>query len=163
MNELRWVSSPNGSVALDDRTYPVLFTTFVGASDHTTLRAFFDWNDAFLARAEREKKMFTMITDASVASAPDANARVLIAELTKKMQRDHPAADALRIPGPVVIDNPLIRGALTAVGWIMGTSLETEYADSCEAAITIVKQRFEARGAAWPVGLTPKGYVPARR
>jgi hypothetical protein len=163
MGELRWATSPNGSVALDDRTFPVLFTTFVGGADATTLRAFFAWNDAFLARAEREKRVFSLITDASVARPPDANARALIAELTKKMQRDHQAADALRVQGPVVIDNPLIRGALTAVGWIMGTSLETEYADSCEAAITLVQQRFVARGAPWPAGLTPKSYVPARR
>lgn len=163
MPELRWVESTAGSVALDDRTYPVVFATWVGAADEKTLRAFFAWNDEILRRATREQRVFSMITDATRAGRPDAAARALIAELTKKMQQDHVAADPYRVVGPVVVDNPLVRGALTAVGWIMGTNLETEYAESCEAAIRTVQARFETRGARWPAGLTPSGYVPARR
>jgi hypothetical protein len=163
MGELRWVNSTTGSVGLDDRTYPVVFATWVAAADATTLRAFFAWNDEILKRAKKERRVFSMITDATRAAGPDAAARALIAELTKEMQRKHPEIDALRIVGPVVVDNALVRGALTAVGWIMGTSLETEYAASCADAIALVKSRFEQRGAAWPDALDAKKYVPARR
>jgi hypothetical protein len=163
MGELRWVSSTGGSVALDDRTYPVVFATWIGSADATTLRGFFDWNTEILRRATREKRVFSMITDATRANRPDAAARAMIAELTKDMQVKHADSDAYRVVGPVVVDNPLVRGALTAVGWIMGTNFETEYADSCASAITIVQKRFVARGAPWPAELTPTGYTPARR
>ncbi len=162
MGEIRWVTSTSGSVALDDRTYPVVFATWIGSADAATLRAFFSWNDALLRRVTSERRTFTMITDATRAQRPDAAARSIIAELTQQMRRDHVASEPFRVVGPVVLDNPLVRGALTAVGWIMGTSLDTEYAPSCVEAITLVQQRFSARGAAWPEGLTATGYVPAR-
>lgn len=163
MGEIRWVTSAAGAVALDDRTYPVMFGTWVGVAEAATLRAFFAWNDELLRRAARERRVFTLITDATRAGRPDAAARAIVADLTKAMQRDHVAAEAFRVVGPVVVDNPLVRGALTAVGWIMGTSLDTEYSDSCAAAIALVQRRFTERGAPWPEGLTPNGYVPARR
>jgi len=163
MGELRWVTSTGGSVALDDRTFPVVFATWVAAAEAPTLRAFFEWNGRVLERAVRERRAFSLITDATRAAGPDAAARAMIAELTAQMQRDHPAADKYRVVGPVVVSNPIIRGALTAVGWIMGTNLETEYSESCAAAITLVQARFAERGAQWPEGLTPQGYVPARR
>ena len=163
MGELRWVSSGGSSVALDDRTYPVVIATWIGVADAVTLRAFFDWNNEIVARATRERRVFSMITDATRAGRPDAAARSLIAELTEQMQRDHKDADAYRVAGPVVVDNPLVRGALTAVGWIMRSGLETQYSESCAAAIAYVQKRFADRGASWPEGLTPTGYVPARR
>lgn len=163
MPELRWVTSPGGSIALDDRTYPVVFATWVGSAEAPTIRAFFEWNTAVLQRAVREKRVFSMITDATRADRPDAAARALIAELTSEMRRKHVDAEAFRIVGPVVVDNPLVRGALTAVGWIMGTSLDTEYADTCASAISLVQRRFADRGASWPAGLTPTGYQQARR
>ena len=163
MGEVRWVSSPIGSVALDDRTYPVVFVTWIGVADAATLRPFFEWNGQILRRAVKERRTFSMITDATRAGRPDAAARSIIAELTKQMQRTHADADVYRVVGPIVVDNPLVRGALTAVGWIMGTSLDAEYADSCPAAIALVQKRFAERGADWPVGLTARGYVPARR
>ncbi len=163
MGEVRWVSSPIGSVALDDRTFPVVFVTWIGVADAATLRPFFEWNAQILRRAVKERRPFSMITDATLAGRPDAAARSIIAELTQQMQRNHADADPYRVLGPIVVDNPLVRGALTAVGWIMGNGLEVEYADSCPSAITLVQKRFEDRKADWPTGLTARGYVPARR
>lgn len=163
MGEIRWVTSGVGAVALDDRHYPVVLATWEGPASATTLGAFFDWNDDVLRRAIAEKRHFSLITDAARAARPDAAARAIIAERTQRMQRERAAADPYRIVGPVVLEDPLVRGALTAVGWIMGTSLETEYAASCEEAIALVRGRFAAKGAAWPASLDPARYVPARR
>lgn len=163
MGELRWVTSGAGAVALDDRHYPVVIATWEGPADAVTLGTFFDWNDDVLRRAIQDRRHFSLITDAARAERPDAAARAIIAERTQRMQRERADADPYRIVGPVVLDNPLVRGALTAVGWLMGTSLDTEYAPSCAAAIATVRDRFASKGAPWPASLDPKRYVPARR
>lgn len=163
MAELRWVTTPTGSVALDDRTYPVVFATWIGASDAESIQAFFDWNDAVLRRVAADRRVFTLVTDATLASRPDPAARALIAERTARMTREHTTVEAFRVTGPIVIENPLVRGALTAIEWVLGTSMNAEYVDTCATAIASARRGFEKRGAPWPAGLTPDGYVPARR
>src|SRR5687768_13462427 len=97
MAELRWVESPKGAVALDDRTFPVLFATWTGHAEEKTVRAFYAWNDVQLKRVTAEGAVFSLITDAIAAERPDAAIRALLAELTRSMQQAHPAVEALRV------------------------------------------------------------------
>jgi hypothetical protein len=162
MGELRWVESTRGSLALDDRAFPVLFATWVGHADEKTVRAFYAWNDVQLKRVALERTAFALITDAVAAERPDAPVRALLAELTRAMQKDHPTAETFRASSIVVLESPFVRGALTAVGWLMG-GMETEYAPTCAEALQRSESRFRDRGAKWPVGLTPSGYVRATK
>jgi hypothetical protein len=161
MAEVRWVTSGASALALDDRTFPVVFATWIGAPDTTLIRAFFAWNDAVLARVAQEHTVFVLISDGTAAARPDAAGRLLIADLTREMAKSHSAVEPLRAASLVVLDNPLVRGAMTAIGWLMG-GMHNDYAASCAAAITFARERFEARGANWPAGLTPESYVPLR-
>lgn len=162
MGELRWVESQKGALGLDDRAFPVFFATWIGDADEASIRAFFAWNNRQLERALAERTPFSLITDAISAERPDAPARALIAELTREMGRTHGAAEPLRTGSIVVLENPFVRGALTAVGWLMG-GMETEYAPTCAEAIKRTEARFRERGARWPVGLTASGYQRARK
>lgn len=149
-------------MAVDDRTYPVLFATWVGHSSLETMRAFYEWNDTQLKRVVADNVRFALITDAIDAERPNAPVRQMIADKTKEMQRTHVKAEALRTSSIVVVENPFVRGALTAVGWLMG-GMETEYAANLPEAITRTEGYFRAKSASWPVGLTPNGYRRAKR
>jgi hypothetical protein len=162
MAELRWVEGQKGALALDDRTFPVVFATWIGHSDESLIRAFYAWNDEQLKRVTREKCAFALITDAILAERPEAPVRSLIADLTREMQRTHAVAETYRTGSIVVLESALVRGALTAVGWLMG-GMQTEYAPACAEAIQRIEARFRERGAPWPRGLTATSYQRAKR
>jgi hypothetical protein len=162
MGELRWVESTKGAVALDDRAFPVLFVTWAGWADDKTVRAFFTWNEAQLTRVVSERVAYAMINDAIDAERPDAPTRALLAELTTKLQKEHARSEPYNASSVLVIESPVVRGAITAIGWLMG-GLDVECAPTCAVAIERTQERFRARAAPWPMGLTATGYRRAKR
>lgn len=163
MSELRWVESGSSAIALDATWYPVLFTTWFGTANDRTIREYFDWTNAQLRRIEKEQRAYSMIVDADSADRPAPQIRSLLAELTAEQTRVHAAARAMRVGTFVVMTNPMLRGALTAIQWLTASRIETEYAPSCAQAITLTEERLVARGSALPTGLSSAAYRRPRR
>ncbi len=63
----------------------------------------------------------------------------------------------------VIIESTLIRGALTAIGWLTG-GMSNEMFASCSQALARAKELYLKRGQAWPAELEPDRYqrVPER-
>ncbi len=147
-----------GSLVFDERYYPVLVATWQGSATAGAIEHYFLHNDRNLRIAIASGQHFAMINDAAKAARPDAQARALIAKYTQRMKDELGAADALRAANFVVVTNALVRGALTAIGWIVG-GMDHEYASSVEDALERSRALLAARGVSWPEDLSPSGYA----
>ncbi len=149
-------------VIVDERYYPIMITTWIGNASKEAVDWFFVHNDRELARVIKEGQVHAMLTDACAASRPDATARSQIAAKTNEVKARYPEADALRAVSFVVLTNALIRGALTAVGWLVG-GMDHEYTSTMEEALLKTKAAFETKKVPWPAGLDPSRYSVSAR
>lgn len=148
------VADPGGSIVLDDRYEPILIATWFGAPGAESIRRFFAWNDAVLARA-RLRGGYVLITDSNEAKRPAPLERRLISELTAAMPED---ATALNVGNYVVLNNPLIRGALTAMQWLSPSPWAITTVASCAEAITRSLADLEQAKLSAPSGLVAADY-----
>ncbi len=150
---LRWADGTDGDViAMDDTYFPVIVATWVGAPTERSVRAYFKWLDEMLARARRDVTPLVNVTDAGPAKTPGPDVRRLISELTK--QWEGTGADKHAVTAYVVVDNALIRGVLTALGWLHGDLHATHVASCTEALEAALRDLARARKPA-PPGLLP--------
>lgn len=150
---IRWADGTDSDmIAMDDTYFPVIVATWVGAPTEKSVRAYFQWLHEMLARAKRDSTLFINITDASLAKTPAPDVRRLIAELTTTLE--NAGADKNAVSAYVVVDNPLIRGVLTALGWLHG-SMNVTHVATCKEALDLgLRQLGRARKPA-PHGLDP--------
>jgi hypothetical protein len=125
----------NSELFLDDSLSPILVATFVGPATLTLVDRFHQWCDQHDAICQREGRPVIMISDATRAGRPPAPVRRAFAE--------HSFTSETR--SYAVIDNPLIRGAMTAVGWLVGDSFDVisckTLADAFELASEFARER----------------------
>jgi hypothetical protein len=151
---VRWADGTDGDViAMDDTYFPVLVATWMGAPTEKSVRAYFQWLGEMLARARREGTPLVNVTDAGPAKTPGPDVRRLISELTKAWEAT--GADAKAVTAYVVVDNALIRGVLTALGWLHGDLHVTHVSTCAEALDGALLALARARKPA-PVGLSPE-------
>jgi hypothetical protein len=146
----------SGTVIVDDRFFPVLISTWSGRANETTVRAFFEWSQRQMQRARKEGVKILQISDATDAERPDPVTRRLLAELTD-LQGDE-AAD-LNYTSLVVLENPVIRGAMTAIGWLTRRKLELVAVADMPTAIRRAREELTKAGVKPPADLDPGSYV----
>lgn len=150
--------SDRGAVVVDLRHHPIVITTWFGKATPNTVEGFFRVSiDAYRAAIARAIP-HVLITDTEESDMPDAAVRAQIAELTKAQNEALAPSAALNYGSYVVISNPIIRGALTAIGWLTG-GMDNVNVSTCAEAITRAKADYEAKGGKWPVTLTAEGYT----
>lgn len=106
----------DSTVFLDDDHLPILIVTWVGAATVANIKRFYAWGSERAATASADGKLLVMINDALDAGRPGPEARNAFAK--------HQMASDVVIASPVVITNPLVRGAMTAVGWLLGDRMK---------------------------------------
>lgn len=150
---IRWADGTDGDmIAMDDTYFPVIVATWVGAPTEKSVRVYFAWLHEQLTRALRERSPMVNITDAGPAKNPSPDVRRLIAELTKKLE--DAGADKKAVTAYVVIENAVIRGVMTALGWLHGNMAAVHVASCTEALQLGIRDLSRARKAA-PSGLDP--------
>lgn len=147
----RFVAS-RGEVIFDDQHWPFLFVTWRGTADVATVDAYFDAQQEATERARAEGTRLVVVSDALEAENPPAVVRRRIAERSDAMRYEDAHAASF-----VVLANPLVRGALTAIRWWSSSSLSVQYVATCEEAI----ERGLARLG--ELGIAPPGSSPAGR
>jgi hypothetical protein len=152
----RQFDSPRGSIVCDETHWPVVIITWIGRADADSVRKFFAWNRSVLPRADKAGG-YVMITDASAAARPDADVRRLVAELNDELP---PEARDLSIGNYVVITNPLIRGAMTAMQWVSRSEWQAIQVSSMHEAIRRSFIELDKAGKLRPRSLDPDRYVP---
>ncbi len=152
---IRWADGTDGDmIAMDDTYFPVIVATWVGAPTERSVRVYFQWLQEVFARAKRDGTVLVNITDAGPAKTPSPDVRRLIAELTKELE--DAGADKQAVAAYVVIENAVIRGVLTALGWLHGNMQVTHVAsctEALEAGIAVLARNRKR---------APQGLDPAR-
>ena len=121
------------SIIIDERTLPIVVTTWFGEATERIIDDYFDWFGARLARARASRERFVLLTDTYAIERPTPMVRKRLAERTKAQ---NPAdAKAATIGSVVVIENALVRGAVTALGWILPSLSDSEFVGSIGEAI----------------------------
>ena len=147
--------SPEGFIDINEEHWPVVIATWEGSNNVAAVRDFFAWNESVITRARRAGG-YLMITDADKAQRPPPDVRRAVAELTDAMPRD---AINLSIGNYVVITNPLVRGALTAMQWVSRREWKSTQVGSMAEAIEQALSDLDAVGRERPPGLNPRNYV----
>ena len=109
MSELRRLTSPEGTIDIDERFWPVVIVTWRGNNGVAAVREFFAWNESILPRARAEGG-YLMITDADGAQRPPPEVRRLVAELNDALPDE---TKDLSIGNYVVITSALVRGPIS--------------------------------------------------
>lgn len=101
---------------LDDALAPILVATWVGPATLALVAKFHRWTEEQTAVAKREAKPVIMVNDGTAAGRPSADVRRAFAE--------HEFDPEVEFRSFVVVVNPLVRGAVTAIGWLVGDSFD---------------------------------------
>jgi hypothetical protein len=114
------------------------------ALDDSMLDRFFQTYEAVMARGQR----FVTVTDATaVASRPTPVVRRRLAEWTSKVEKD---LIVLSVGDARVVESALIRGAMTAIGWVHQHPIEQKWFTKTEDALELAIGRLDSAGVAVP-------------
>ena len=135
-------------VILDTSTFPLVVATLPEEVHGADLERLFADYAAVYARHEQ----FAAITDLSrLSKMPGAKERKMIAEWLRSMD------DKVRRYGLctiLLVRSPLVRGALTATGWIFAPPIPHFYPATFEEALDIATAQLHAAGLEAPADVS---------
>jgi hypothetical protein len=134
-------------IYLDARYFPTIITTWVGTANVENCEWFASWYDAQIDRAIAEGVKIVSISDTLDASRPPPEVRKFFADW---MDRLGDRADEGSLQSIAIIPNPLMRGALTAVGWVNPKARLVKGVASLSDALHSAQAAYESRGLAAP-------------
>lgn len=106
----------DAELVLDDRLSPILIATWFGSASAKTIDAFHAWVDERISDARSRGEHLALINDSTDANRPSPAVRGKFTE--------HEFDTKILIAIPAVITNPLVRGAMTAAGWVLGDRMK---------------------------------------
>jgi hypothetical protein len=143
----------DGVIVIDDRYAPVFISTFVGNTDPAGAKWFMKCQEELALRQVVLGRAVCTITDATRASSPSPEARRAWAETMR--DQDRRVKDG-SLPNVVVLSSALIRGALTAIGWLNPEIRDLKTVGTMTEALVLVRRAYEKAGK--PVPALPNGY-----
>lgn len=144
---------PRGVVILDDRYAPLVISSFSGEIDLPLAH----WFEATLREVVHREfnagRKIVHIHDTSRITTTKPEMRKFWAEFA---ERNHGTLDLKTLGNPVVVTSALMRGVLTAIGWLNPRASVLEIFPSLDAALRESLRRLEGVGT--PVVLPLGGY-----
>ncbi len=138
---------------VDVRHLPLVVTTWFGAPSLGLVEAYDGWLRRFVEASTIGARKVVILDDASRAGRPTPQVRGRLAQL------DCP--DAVIVARLIVVQNPAIRGATTALSWITGKQLRT--IETLEAGVNEALKIFATRGIVPPRKLEIEQPQPSTR
>jgi hypothetical protein len=139
-----------------DASHPgVVISTWFGAPNAELVERYFEWLEPRLARFAADKVPYGLINDASEAGRPQPTVRRMLAE---RGDAASAASVKLMLGSYTVIENPLVRGVMTALSWVSRGGWSTTIIGSCGDAIERLAEDFDAGGAPFPTTLKRATY-----
>lgn len=129
------------SLEINTSLWPIVITTPRGEVTDADFQRLFATFDVFWKRGEQ----FVTISDTSVIGTVSAKQRQMVGEWLKQ---NRASIEKLSIGAVLVVESALMRGAMTAIGWVSQSPLDMTY----------VKNWEQATDAA--LGLLEKSYLP---
>ena len=144
------------TIVLDTQYWPVIITTWFGEANEAAITRFFVENDArVFARAQRERTPVVLISDAAHAERPSAKVRKVLADKTSSQSKD---VEDLTLGSIIVVENALIRGAVTAMSWILPRMKDMIVVGDIATAIDRALELLDDRRIVRPPMLSPARY-----
>jgi hypothetical protein len=130
-----------GSVVVDDRYAPLVVTTFIGQVE-LAQGAWFERTIRTLIHEQYALgNRIVNIHDATQSSRTTAEMRKFWAEMSS---RNEQLLDAKTLSNPIVVGSAMLRGAITAVGWLNPRVAKLEVfstlGDAIAASVTLLKR-----------------------
>ncbi|NUO53021.1 MAG: hypothetical protein HOV80_29595 [Polyangiaceae bacterium] len=134
-----------GGFEIDESAFPLVFINVAEGADVAQLEQFFAAYERMLSRNEP----FVNVTDVSrVRARPDALVRKRLAEWTRSIE---PRVVRLSKGDARVVDNALIRGAMTAISWLHQHPVKQEWFGNRDEAVAWAIERLEEAGVHVPI------------
>jgi hypothetical protein len=145
----------DAAIVVDDSAGGIVFATWFGEATISLVDQYYEWNEAVLERARRERTKFVLVTDTFGAARPSPAARKRIAERFARMPRD---VGEITIASYIIIENALLRGVVTALAWMDPRLEGSVTVASVPLAIEGAIKSLTAAGVTPPANLTPESY-----
>jgi hypothetical protein len=142
------------SILMDASFWPVLINTYSGVTTEKLLRDSCAWLNDCLSKQPRRRKV-VLIADTRTVPTTDSKIRKVAAEESKKLD---PLMRAHNVETVVILDSPLLRGAIKAVGWISNLNLRP--AKDLGEALRLAGELLASVGETLPIALTAATYRP---
>lgn len=143
-------------IVIDDRYLPLLISTFVGRANVEAAKWHIETQNRIILDEARRGRRVVSISDSTRSDRPDAEARKYWAE---SMSQTPESVQAATLGNIVVVDSVLIRGALTAIGWLNPKARELETVRTLSQGIERAFAILIKAGVARPT-LDPHSYTP---
>jgi hypothetical protein len=145
----------DASVVADASHGSIVISTFFAAPTVGLVERYFEWLEPTLARFAADKAPYGLINDASDAGRPQPTVRRVLAE-----RGDAASASSLSLMlgSYTVIENPLVRGVMTALSWVSRGGWSTTIVGSCGDAIERLAEDFGKSGTPFPPSLKRSTY-----
>ena len=141
------------AVVIDQRHLPsLMFVSWHGQATEKVVRGYFGWMNQF-HRDLGDRQRYVMVVDLMDNQPVSASARKMIAQVYAENFGEEDQRFSLGMI--LVVQNPLLRGAMTAVGWLIKHDLKLHFAGSNKEAIADALTLFQQGGVSSPIGLSP--------
>ena len=156
---IEWIRERDCAIALDSRSRPVMISSWYGAPSVVLVDEFYRWSDRRAAAAMADEQQLIRIADLSKARAPSGEARKRAFEHTR-----NDLVNEVTLALIVVVDDPTLRGVVTAMRWLGGGRRELEIlvVSRMTTAIELALERLRVERIPAPAGLDPFHYEPPR-
>lgn len=142
VQDLVSLSDGQASVTIDTTRFPLLISDWVGAPSPGLVEQYYTAYVSLLNELAADGRRCVMLTTTEKAARPSADARERIAKLTD----EHAALiQSIVVANAVVLTNPLIRGAMTAISW-MNPTVRVPYLSSLEAGYAWATEELDRHG-----------------
>lgn len=139
-------------MVVSDAHWPVVIATWFGRPTEALVEKYFADHRRHLDRARSAGERLVLITDTFATERPHPVARKRIVELTEAQGE---LANALTLKSFIVIENPVIRGVVTALAWVYPKLGASENVGSLSQAVEGAAAALRSLGIAAPPGFSP--------
>jgi hypothetical protein len=148
------------SVVVDDRCWPIIFTTWFGEPTAPAVDKYFECHGRLIDRARRARERVVLVTDTFATERPAPIVRKRIVDRTAAQPAD---VQTIAMKSFIVVESALMRGVITALSWVDATMRESETVPSTTVAIERALATLDAADIARPAGLTATSYRRPKR
>ena len=126
--------------AVDSSHLPLLITTWFGSPSLELVETYAKWFDEFIERSRRQDRRFVILDDATRAERPAPAVRGRMSKI--ECPRD------VVVDRVIVVQTRPIRGAITALSWIIGNPIKTN--DTLEGGVRECLELLDAAKVSRP-------------
>jgi hypothetical protein len=146
-----WHDEGNAALVLDLRHYPICISTWMGTPGLDIATAYVEWTEALHRQAEWQEDRIVLVADGTRGGRPPGPVRHRLAE-----SRTPPCV----LDYFVVVSNPAVRGAVTAISWLAGDRLRMRVVPELSAGLRGALVVLDRNAIPRPSSLEPDRYEP---